>query len=184
MSTTFYRRNLPLFVPNDRPYFLTFRLAGSQPTDDPLLSRLLLHRKFLEYDRALDTMKSGPHHLRDKRMASIVMEALHHRDGKEYELHNFTIMSNHIHMVISLDPERELSTMLKELKSWTARECNNILRKRGDFWLHEGYDHVVRKGRLGNAVAYVLNNPVKAGIVTTWKDHPWTYLSRDLHGFE
>jgi putative transposase len=184
MSKSFYRRALPHYTPNDRPYFLTFRLAGSNPTDNELLSSLLIRRKFLEYDQALDSMKSGPHHLRDPRVATVVNEALHHRDGKDYELHAFTIMSNHIRMVVSLAPERELFTVLQQLKSWTARERNKILSLQGEFWLHEGYDHVTRKGRLGNVVAYVLNNPVKAGIVSKWRDHPWTYLSPDLHGFE
>jgi len=61
---TFYHGDLPHYLPNDRPYFLTFRLDGSMPKDNDLLQTLLLKHNFLEYDRILDTMKSGPHYMR------------------------------------------------------------------------------------------------------------------------
>jgi hypothetical protein len=60
-SKPFYRGDLPHFHPDDRPYFLTFRLAGSERKDDELLSALLIRQNFLEYDRILDSIKSGPH---------------------------------------------------------------------------------------------------------------------------
>ncbi len=181
---TFYRGDLPHFLPNDRPYFLTFRLAGSEPKDDQLLAMLLLKQKFLEYDRILDNIRSGPHYLREPRVAAIVAEAIKYRDGIDYELHAFTIMSNHVHMVVTLSDGKVLFDVLQELKSWTAKQANKVLKRQGEFWLHEGYDHVIRKGRFGYAIWYVLNNPVKAGIVKHWRDYLWTYLSPDLHGFD
>lgn len=184
MGKTFYRGDLPHYLPNDRPYFLTFRLAGSEPRDEELLQLLLLKQQFLEYDRMLDLLRSGPHHLRNPRIADLVAEAIHYRDGKDYELHAFTIMSNHVHMVVTLAERKVLYDVLRELKSWTAKESNTVLGLHGDFWLHEGYDHVVRKGRFGYAIMYVLNNPVKAGIVNHWRDHRWTYLNPNLPGFE
>src|SRR5688572_11832827 len=96
----FFRRNLPHYHPNDRPYFLTFRLAGSLPKDDVRLAELLRQGKFREYDRMLDHMQSGPHHLRDSRIAALVQESIHHRDEKQYQLHAYTLMSNHVHMVV------------------------------------------------------------------------------------
>ena len=180
----FYRGDLPHYLPNDRPYMLTFRLAGSMPKDDEMMHKLLVEHNFIEYDRVLDRLQTGPHHLRDPRIANIVVEAIHHRAGRDYELHAFTIMSNHIHMIITLNKDKVLYSVLKELKSWTATQANKVLGLHGDFWLHEGYDHVTRKGRFGYAVAYVLNNSVKAGIVKHWREHRWTYLNPNLPGFE
>ena len=180
----FYRGNLPHYLPNDRPYFLTFRLAGSLPVDEQQLGLLLIKRKFAEYDRLLDTMASGPHWLADERVASIVKEAIHHRDGKHYELHAYTIMSNHVHMVITLTGVLPLDRVLQQMKSFTAVACNKVLERHGDFWLHEGYDHVIRKGRFGYVIVYVLNNPVKAGRCKHWREYPHTYLNPNLPGFE
>lgn len=36
-----------------------------------------------------------------EKIASIVKEAIHYRDGKEYELIVYTIMPNHIHLVFT-----------------------------------------------------------------------------------
>jgi putative transposase len=181
---TYYRGNLPHYVPNDRPYFLTFRLAGSIPVDEEQLGILRIKRKFAEYDKMLDTIRSGPHWLKEERIAAIVKEAIHHRDGKQYELHAYTIMSNHVHMVVTLTGELPLDRVLQQLKSFTAVQCNKVLGRSGEFWMHEGYDHVIRKGRFGYVVAYVLNNPVKAGLCTQWREFPHTYLNPDLPGFE
>jgi putative transposase len=183
-TRSFYRGALPHYLPNDRPYFLTFRLAGSEPKDHEQLSMLLLKRRFLEYDRLLDTMVSGPHWLKEERIAAIVKEAIHHRDKVQYELHAYTIMSNHVHMVITLIGDLPLDRVLQQMKSYTAVACNKLLGRHGDFWLHEGYDHVVRKGRFGNVIRYVLNNPIKAGLCSNWRQYPHTYLSPDLKGFD
>ncbi len=180
----YYRQKLPHYLPNDRPYFLTFRLAGSLPRDEEMLNKLLLSGQFLEYERLLHMIQSGPRYLAEERIAEIVAEAIHHRDGSKYILHAYSIMSNHVHMIIELPPEGVLYDILRELKGWTGKECNKILNRHGDFWQHEGYDHVIRKGRFGYAVAYVLNNPVKARIVKHWREHRWTYLSPKLQGFD
>ncbi|MDP4199576.1 MAG: transposase [Bacteroidota bacterium] len=180
----YYHGALPHYLPNDRPYFLTFRLASSEPKDHEHLALLLLKRQFLEYDRVLDTMTHGPHWLKDERIAAIVKEAIHHRDKRQYELHAYTIMSNHVHMVITLTGDLTLDRVLQQLKSFTAVACNKVLGRQGDFWLHEGYDHVIRRGRFGKVIWYILNNPLKAGLCKRWQDYPHTYLSPDLKGFD
>jgi REP element-mobilizing transposase RayT len=109
---------------------------------------------------------------------------MYYRDGKDYELHAFTIMSNHVHLVVTMKDGVELPDMLQSLKARTSKKCNQVLGRKGEFWMHEGYDHVVRRGKLGRGVAYVLRNPIKAGIVKHWREHEWTYLSPELHGFD
>ncbi len=71
------------------------------------------------------------------------------------------------------------------LKGSTARECNKLLKRTGAFWQHESYDHVVRnEDELRRIVEYVLNNPVKAGLVEVEEDWMWSYciynVERDL----
>jgi putative transposase len=73
-----------------------------------------------------------------------------------------------------------LSRIMHSLKGGSARECNLILSRRGQFWEHENFDHVIREGKLHKAIRYVLNNPVKAGLVRSWKDWRWNYCRSDL----
>ena len=66
---------------------------------------------------------------------------------------------------------------MMSLKRYTARQCNDILGREGQFWQHESYDHVIRnQAEWERIIKYVLDNPVKAGLVEKWDDWPWTYL--------
>jgi hypothetical protein len=56
---------------------------------------------------------------------------------------------------------------MHSLKGSSARECNLILSRTGQFWEHESFDHFVRAGKFYPTIKYVLNNPVKARLVNT-----------------
>jgi hypothetical protein len=73
-----------------------------------------------------------------------------------------------------------LSAIMHRLKGRSAREANIALSRSGQFWEHESFDHVVRSGKLMDTVRYVLNNPVKAGLVKGWRDWRWSYCRNDL----
>ncbi len=62
------------------------------------------------------------------------------------------------------------------LKGYSAHEANGVLKRQGKFWQAESYDHFVRDGaELERIIYYVVNNPVKAGLVDDWDQWPWTY---------
>jgi REP element-mobilizing transposase RayT len=84
-----------------------------------------------------------------------VKGSLHHLDDEKYELYAYTIMPNHIHLVLSLRDNINLHEVLHSLKRHTARECNKILNRTGAFWQYESYDHVIRDGEFGRIVFYV-----------------------------
>ncbi|HET6402882.1 MAG TPA: transposase [Candidatus Kapabacteria bacterium] len=184
----FYRRDLPHFLPNDEPYFVTFRLADTLP-------RAVIEERarkalngndgmtFTELDGYLDK-GLGPLWLKQPDIANTVKEALHYRDGSEYLLHAYTIMPNHIHMVITLDNRLNLFEVLQSLKRHTARQCNILLKRTGAFWQHESYDHVIRDGEFGRIVFYILRNPVKAGLVKSFREWSYYYISSELDGFD
>ena len=70
-----------------------------------------------------------------------------------------------------------VARILHSIKGFTAREANKILNRKGQFWQHESYDHAIRdEEERQRVIDYVLNNPVKAGFVTTWQDWPHAYL--------
>ena len=55
---------------------------------------------------------------------------------------------------------------------------NKKLGKKGDVWQDENYDRIVRNGEeLGRIIRYVLNNPVKIGLVKKWQDWEFSYLN-------
>jgi hypothetical protein len=65
---------------------------------------------------------------------------------------------------------------LVNLKWYTALKANEILHRRGALWQHESYDHLLRDAEaLERILQYILNNPVKAGLVKDRRDWKWHY---------
>jgi REP element-mobilizing transposase RayT len=143
-------------------------------------------RWFGKFDGYLDKVLCGEGYLKNKQIADLVTEAIHYRDGKVYTLEAFTIMHNHGHVVCtSLAKENDAMNSLTEIfqsfKRHTARKANEVLGRSGAFWQDESYDRIVRdQAELERIVNYVLNNPVKAGLVNHWKDWKWSYSRFEL----
>jgi putative transposase len=199
----YYRRNLPHYHPPNSIYFVTYRLAGSLPAhllkelkeQENLLQKQILKiqnenektkrfnearkKYFAKFDELLDKIVGGPKWLADTSIAQVIADAIVFRDKKEYDLITYCVMPNHVHMVISLEEyNNSLSKILKSLKSFTARKANRILKRSGEFWTHESYDHVVKNGEeLKRIVFYVMHNPVKARYVAEPKEWKWSYSS-------
>ena len=103
-----------------------------------------------------------------------------------------SIMSNHVHMLIEhfavdlvghkgKNAKYPVTEIIRLLKGSTARECNLALQHSGHFWHHESYDHVVRtEDELERIIRYIINNPVKAGLVEQWKDWKYTYVNSEF----
>ncbi len=74
-----------------------------------------------------------------------------------------------------------LTDVMRRLKGSTAFECNQVLGRRGAFWQHESYDHVIRDdGEMDRTILYILENPVKAGLCANWRDWKWSYVKEGL----
>ena len=138
---------------------------------------------FRKIEKALDDAQNGPIWLKDDRIAKKVADSIHYLDGKVYRLDAYCIMANHVHVVFTplqiQNPSvaqtknlcyNTLSSIMQSLKGYTARRANQILGRSGAFWHHESYDHCVRNpNEWQRIISYVLNNPVKAGLVDTGK---------------
>ena len=161
------------------------RLLGSIKDKNERKQKLMQLRKvyFGKFDKFLDKISNGPHWLQDDSIAKIVAEAIQYRNGKDYELLAYCIMPNHVHMVFTVTSVvRRVSSryivtdILESLKWYTAKKCNKALHRKGQFWQHESYDHVIRSQKeLSNIINYVLYNPVTASLISDWKQWKWSY---------
>ena len=97
-------------------------------------------------------------------------------------------MANHVHVLLQLKLATTqsmsqaptfvaLKDITKRLKGYTSLEANRLLHRTGQtFWQQESFDHWVRdEGEFFRIVAYIENNPVKAGLVKRPED--WNYSS-------
>lgn len=147
---------------------------------------------FSRYDAWLDRCASGPRWLADKTNSGIVAEKIRAMDREHYQLMAYCIMPNHVHLLIEAiladhikhrgkTAKYPVTDALRLLKGSTARSCNLHLERSGPFWNHESYDHYVRdEPELDRVINYVLNNPVKAGLVEDWKTWDSTYISHEF----
>lgn len=199
---TEYRRNLPHIIPPGGTFFITFRLKGSVPkhiaqsfaeeyerekfiikNQSKSSARFFLlnenrNNYFSDFDSYLDTQSTGPHWLRITKIVELVVDAIKFRDGKQYNLISYCIMSNHVHMIFTVQRDDiPLYKILGSLKRHTARHANKVLKREGAFWQAESYDHLIRdRNELARTIDYVLNNPVKAKLVSDWNNWKHSYV--------
>jgi putative transposase len=201
----FYRRHLPHVQPLGATLFVTFRLVGSvRASVVQRLSQRAEHPRgalptvqdpdqrrprscgdvnplFGKWDAVLDETGAGPTWLARGEVAGLVARALHDGDGSRYDLLAFGLMPNHVHVVLTpLQGEDgsyySLTSIMRFLKGRTARQANLILGRRGAFWQHENYDHVVRnEDELARIITSLLDNPVRAGLSHARGDWQWSY---------
>jgi REP element-mobilizing transposase RayT len=83
-------------------------------------------------------------------------------------------MANHVHLLVT--PRVEISKLTHSLKRFTAREANRMLGLTGQtFWQVESYDRLVRdRTEFQRIAGYIEMNPVKAGLVKTPEEFPWS----------
>ncbi|MEP7351934.1 MAG: transposase, partial [Acidobacteriota bacterium] len=171
-----YRRRLPHVVDTDHPVFLTWRLAGSIPTNR-FFSNLSLTsgQAFAAMDRVLDEASSGPTYLLIPEIAQIVVDTLKYQGSVllRYKLHAYVVMANHVHAVVT--PSVQIPMLTRTLKSYSARRANEILARQGAFWAEETFDRTIRnRNEFARICGYVENNPVKAGLASLPENYRWS----------
>lgn len=170
------RRRLPHLYPEGCWLFLTWHLYGSLPQGRyPPSDRTSAGKAFVWMDRYLDGARSGPLFLRQRAIATLVVEALF--TGAKlghYGLGPFAVMANHVHVLLL--PKVHPSRLLKSLKGYTAREANRLLGRTGEpFWQSESFDHMVRDSAEFERIAvYIENNPLTAGVVEQVEEYEWS----------
>ncbi|MCC6426605.1 MAG: class I tRNA ligase family protein [Phycisphaerales bacterium] len=149
LSTT--ARNLPHWQSGASMYFVTFKLDAGQLSP-------------AERD--------------------IVFAACKHWDGQRIELQAATVMPDHVHLMLSpFEKSRgewySLSEILHSIKSFSSHEINKARGAAGRVWQDESFDRIVREDEYTDTVNYIVNNPVKAGLVDAWRDYKWTWAPEE-----
>ena len=114
--------------------------------------------------------------LADHRSAEIVNGVIKHFDGSRYRLDAWAIMPNHVHAIIKMLPKCPLWKTINSWKSFSAKKINALTGRKGSVWALDYFDRYIRDhDHYFNAITYIHNNPVKAGLVQNPGD--WEYSS-------
>ena len=110
-----------------------------------------------------------------------LLAAAAHRFG--VQVHAFCVLSNHFHLVVT-DPQARLPAFEQYLDSLVARALNASLGRSESFWSPASYSAValLTPQDVVEKTAYVLANPVAAGLVRHGRDWPGLWSSPDQIG--
>lgn len=123
----------------------------------------------------------------------VVLSAVTHWHGKRMDLDAAVVMPDHVHMIFrlmvnqapSLSGDRQdacptLSRILHSIKSDSANQVNELLKRNGTVWLDESFDHIIRSGdEWEEKVEYIRQNPVKRGLAGKPEEYKWLWLRSD-----
>ncbi|MEZ5347429.1 MAG: transposase [Pyrinomonadaceae bacterium] len=111
----------------------------------------------------------------DKRIAKSTIETLLDlRIERKFNLYTYCLMPDHLHALIGVgESGLTLGRICGEFKSLSTRKFWNF--HDGKLWQREFYDHVIRNEEdFVETVKYIRLNPVRAKLVESWKDWPYT----------
>jgi len=108
------------------------------------------------------------------RIANLFVDVLlGYRAQEKYLLHEFVLMPNHFHLLIS--PTLSLERALQLIKGGFSFRAKRELGFTGEIWEKSYYDRRVRDGEEYCAFRrYIRMNPVKKGLVSVAEEYPYS----------
>jgi putative transposase len=186
-------RRLPHWEVENGRYFVTVRCHDSLPLEVvnslreqsatlhkivPHSAAFALHQRetFRTLEKYLDA-GCGTCPLKSERAYAIVLDEFAALSEWRCTVPHYSVMPNHWHALLVPEPQckRTLSEIMKRLKGRTAKRIRTVCGGVGPLWQREWFDRWMRNDtEWERCIAYVRNNPVKAGLVGRWEDHAAT----------
>ncbi|HEY3379013.1 MAG TPA: hypothetical protein VGL77_16130 [Armatimonadota bacterium] len=129
---------------------------------------------------------------RDPALATALLRALLWRKARHgWLLFCYCLMPDHLHFLVQLpDAMRgvrdagargeELESILQQVADFKSYTTSQLWWKAGGIgplWQQSSYDRVIRyNDSIDQAVHYVLQNPMRKGLVEDWKHYPYARL--------
>ena len=118
--------------------------------------------------------------LQSDRMAQLFIDVLRSYSGR-FRIHDFTVMPNHFHLLITLDGELTTERAVQLIKGNFSYRAKKELGFEREVW-QKGFseDRVYDRESFLAHRRYIENNPIKAGLVRVPEGYPYcsTYLRR------
>ena len=153
------------------------------PLHDPGYRRLRAGRRSLPHHAYLITTVTTGREVRFAHHATAIatVDALI-QEGLwlESRLLCWVLMPDHLHALIHLGATESLSSIVRRMKCITATAANRVDMRRGAVWMPGFHDRAVRHvDDLDRIARYVLDNPVRAGLVAEASDYPYLSYARE-----
>ena len=170
---------LPHWYQQGKTQFVTFRLADSLPQSKMEEYRLLKEQwtkehpqpwtktEQEEYDKLIGARLNkwlddglGSCVLKRDDARKCLEEALAFYDGREYFIHAYVIMPNHVHILLTPIGNTNVVDILGRVKGYSAKKINQTIGSSGELWQKDMFDRMVRSDENFNSIIeYIRTNP-------------------------
>lgn len=178
---TYTHRMLPHMHREGARQFITWRCADALPAEvlrqiqsetDALPESERKQQRASRIESFLD-QGLGACPLRANSVGLLVRDHIISLADELFDLHDYVIMPNHVHVLLTPHEGVGLAKMMQRIKGGSAFLANQALNQRGTFWQAEYFDRMIRDDRHAERVAqYIRYNPVKAGLCNRPEDWP------------
>jgi putative transposase len=114
--------------------------------------------------------------LQSERCARLLLAILYHyRKAGKYLLHEFVVMPNHFHLLITPITGVTLERALQLIKGRFSFEAGKKFGMQREIWQRGFYDHRIRNlAEYFQSRTYIHANPVKAGLCTETSEYRYS----------
>jgi REP element-mobilizing transposase RayT len=119
-----------------------------------------------------------------------VLECCLHDNGEKFDLKVAVVMPDHVHLIFTplVDYEAmevcSLAKIMDAIKGASAHKINKTLHRKRRVWQPESFDHVLRTSEsLDAKIQYLLDNPVRRGLVRDSNHYPWLWKKPFVNPF-
>lgn len=119
----------------------------------------------------ITTRHRGINHLcKDEVGADIINAARKYHDERRWFCSIIVLMPDHVHMLVTMAPDRDLSKTVGMWKRW-------ISKRHGVEWQPNFFDHRLRREESADEKGrYIFHNPERDGLIARAEDWPWTWM--------
>lgn len=132
------------------------------------------------YHITICTADSQPY-FRNARVAKMIADELDLRSYEEIRIYCYCIMPDHLHLLMSMQERygKSLQNWVAAFKRYTSRVMN-MMYAVSPLWQRNFHDHVVRREEsLLKIAEYIIENPVRKGLVADWKEYPFSRMNAE-----
>jgi REP element-mobilizing transposase RayT len=103
--------------------------------------------------------------------ADLLTAEIRRLHGEDWRVLGFSVMPDHVHLLV-LNLKGSLIEFMRMLKGRTARRLRGSTTD--SLWQRSFHDHLLRRNEdINGTLLYLLENPVRAGLVEEWTQYPW-----------
>jgi putative transposase len=120
--------------------------------------------------------------LQTARMATLFIEVLRsYMREKKFKVHDFVVMPNHVHVLLSLPPELSIEKAVQLMKGNFSYRAKKELGYQREIW-QKGFSEVqvLTEDSFIRHQQYIDDNPVRKGLASSAEEYPYcsTYLKK------